>query len=63
MSKRWWVAIWVAATLCGCRVDAYDNGDTKLSYLTTEMVDMHTVAAQQVDYAITDGQQIGRAHV
>lgn len=57
MSKRWWVAIWVAATLCGCRVDAYDNGDTKLSYLTTEMVDMHTVAAQQVDYAITDGQQ------
>ncbi len=57
MIRRWAAAVLATAAICACQIDSYDNGDTRLSYLTAEMVDMHTVAAQQVDYAITDGQQ------
>lgn len=57
MIRRWAAAVLATAAICACQIDSYDNGDTRLSYLTAEMVDMHTVAAQQADYAITDEQQ------
>lgn len=37
-----------------CTADNYDTGDGKYSYLRADFVEAHTVAAREINYAMTD---------
>ena len=55
MLKKGILAFALLLVLVACTVGNYDTGDGTYSYLKAEMVDMHTVAANQVGSAQTDG--------
>ncbi len=43
--------------LLACTVDPYETGDSRLSYLNAELVELHTATPNKADYAITDRQE------
>lgn len=45
--------------ITACSGDNYETGNGDLSYLTSELVEAHTISAQTIDYVLTDdGKQL-----
>lgn len=59
MKYVWLHCIWVLVVtflVVSCTVDPYETGDTSLSYLKAEMVDMHVVG-REVRSIVTDADE------
>lgn len=51
---NWAFMLLALCCMGGCTHETYDTGDMELSYLRADFVEAHTVAAKQVDSAVTD---------
>lgn len=54
MLRQHLAAFGMLCLACACSVDPYEAGDGRYSYLKAEMAELHTVAKNKADYAITD---------
>lgn len=54
MRKTLFLSLLCMAMLTACNDDSYEPGKGDLSDLVADLVDLHTKAATQVDYAVTD---------